>query len=147
MRRRITSTLEIGMWKAALAGAMLATTGATFCVAQEFAPAAYENAQRAQRGPVVTAGHIARLRAALKLTPSQQRYWPAVERALRRLNSGSAAGQSWGRRASAAVGQADAVRRVAAAARPLIGVLDEKQKQDGMRLIRALGFSSLASAM
>ncbi|MGH6768094.1 MAG: hypothetical protein ACRECO_03625 [Xanthobacteraceae bacterium] len=135
------------MLKAALAGVVLATTGATFCVAQDFAPAAYHRAQPAQRGPVVTAGHIARLRAALKLTPSQQKYWPAVERALRRLTGRAGSEQGWRRRASAAVGQADAARRVAAAARPLIGVLNDKQKQDGMRVIRALGFSSLASAM
>jgi hypothetical protein len=136
------------MLKAALAGAMLATMGATVCVAQDFAPAAYHGAQPAQRGPVVTSGHIARLRAALKLTPSQQKYWPAVAAALHRYAKASnRAASGLSQRARSAVGSADAARRVAAAARPLIGVLNEKQKQDGMRVIRALGFSSLASAL
>ena len=127
------------MWKAALAGAMLATTGTTLCLAQDFAN--YGTAQTEQRTPSVTAGHIARLRAALKLTAEQQKYWPAVEGALRRLSRNEASG------VRAAVGQANAIRRVAAAARPLIGSLTEKQRQDGVSVINALGFSSLASAM
>jgi hypothetical protein len=142
--------LEIGMWKAALAGAMLATMGVTTSLAQDFQATsyAYEGAQSAQRGPAVTAGHVARLRAALKLTPAQQRHWPAVAAALRNFTrqSGNAA-NGWRQRASAAVGSANAVRRVVAAARPLISSLTEQQRQDGLRVIHALGFSSLASAM
>jgi hypothetical protein len=137
------------MWKAALAGLMLATTGITFVQAEEHQYGAYESTQPGQRVPTVTAGNIARLKAALKLTASQQKYWPAVESALRRVGrrEASASDKGWAKRAGAAVGQADAVRRVAAAARPLISVLDEKQKESGMRVIRALGFSSLASAL
>jgi len=51
------------------------------------------------------------------------------------------------RRVAAAAVDANALRRVASAARPLISSLDEKQRQDGMRVINALGFSSLASAL
>ena len=131
------------MWKAALAGAMLATTGMNLCLAQDYDVANYGSAQT-ERTPTVTAGHIARLKAALSLTPEQQKYWPAVEAALRRLSSREASGL---RSVSAAVGQANALRRVAAAARPLIGALNERQKEAGMSVIRALGFSSLASAL
>jgi hypothetical protein len=136
------TTSEIGMWKAALAGVVLATTGATFCLAQDFEYSSATGTHTEQRAPTVTAGHIARLKAALKLTPEQHRFWPAVESALRRLSRRDAGGT-----VSAAVGQANAIRRVASAARPLIGALTEKQKEDGMRAIRALGFSSLASAL
>ena len=137
------------MWKAALAGAMLATTGVTFVQAQDHQYGAYESTQAGQRAPTVTSGHIARLKAALRLTPAQQKYWPAVESALRSLgrSEANASGRGWTKRAGAAVGSANAVRRVAAAARPLVSVLDERQKQDGMQVIRALGFSSLASAL
>ncbi len=137
------------MLKAALAGVLLATTGVTVVSAQEYQTASYENG-RSAASPRITEGHIARLRAALRLTGPQQHFWPAVESALRNLvhrhtpERGSAGVLH---RAVAAVGDANGIRRVAAAAGPLIGALDEKQKQDGMRVIRAMGFGSLASAL
>jgi hypothetical protein len=99
---------------------------------------------------VLTEGHIAQLRAALRLTAEQQRYWPAVASALRGLsrasiNSGSAQGIR--QHTSAAAGTLNAVRRVAAAARPLVGSLTPEQRQAGMHVIRASGFSHLASAL
>ena len=121
------------MWKAALAGAMLAATGPTFCLAQDVNSTNYEQSQPARRGPVVTAGHIAGLKAALRLTSEQQRYWPAVASALRAISGRSA--------------NADAVSRVISAAQPLINSLTAQQRQAGMRVIRASGFSSLASAL
>jgi hypothetical protein len=90
------------------------------------------------------------LRTALRLTATQQHFWPAVESALRNVvhrRSRDHASAGVLHRAAAAVGDADGMRRVAAAAGPLIGSLDEKQKQDGMRVIRAMGFGSLASAL
>jgi hypothetical protein len=147
MRHCTINTKEIGMLKAALAGMLLATTGVTFVSAQEYQTASYESRSA---GPRVTEGHIARLRAALKLTALQQRYWPAVESALRNLSHRQGrdhASTGMLRRAAAAVGDADGVRRVASAASPLIGTLDDKQKQDGMRVIRAMGFGSLAAAL
>jgi hypothetical protein len=135
------------MLKAALAGVLLATTGVTFVSAQDYQTTSYENRTTEPR---VTEGHIARLHAALKLTAVQQHYWPAVESALRNLSRRQGrdhASAGMLHRAAAAVGDADGVRRVAAAAGPLIGVLDEKQKQDGMRVIRAMGFGSLAAAL
>jgi hypothetical protein len=152
MSQRTTTTLEIGMWKAALAGAMLATMGATFVSAQEYETASYEGSQTSQtsRTPVVTEGHIARLRAALRLTAEQKSYWPAVESALRALShrqNKDHSADGIARRVAAAAFDANALRRVISAAGPLIGSLDDKQRQDGMRLIRALGFSSLAAAL
>jgi hypothetical protein len=137
------------MWKAALAGVMLATMGATIVSAQEYETASYEG-NRASRAPVVTEGHISRLKAALRLTAEQRSYWPAVESALRALahrQSKDRSGDGVVRRAAAAAVDANAMRRVASAAAPLIGSLDDKQRQDGMRVIRSLGFASLASAL
>ena len=70
------------MLKAALAGVLLATTGVTFVSAQEYQTASSESG-RSAAAPRVTEGHIARLRAALRLTAAQQHFWPAVESALR----------------------------------------------------------------
>jgi hypothetical protein len=141
------------MWKAALAGAMLAT-GATCVSAQNFETASYDldhaNASQASRGKVVTEGHIARLKAALRLTAAQLHHWPAVASALRSLSQRQSKDRSSdgvARRIAAAAVDANAMRRVAAAAAPLISSLDDKQRQDGMQVIRALGFSSLAAAL
>ena len=126
------------MWKAALAGVMLATTGVTCVSAQNYETASYEQGTpadtgHASAGKVVTAGHIARLKAALHLTAAQLHYWPAVESALRGLSqrqSKDRSGDGVARRIAAAGVDANALRRVVAAAGPLIGSLDEKQRQE-----------------
>jgi hypothetical protein len=141
------------MYKAALAGAVLAAMGTTCTFAQNYETASYE--QTGESGhtsgaKVVTAGHIARLKAALRLTSAQLHYWPAVESALRGLSqrqSKDHSGDGVARRIAAAAIDANALRRVVSAAGPLIGSLDEMQRQDGLRVIRALGFASLASAL
>jgi hypothetical protein len=166
--------MEFGMWKAALAGVTLATVGATFAEAQdlkgydqqEFKQAYQQDFQTASLqtsslrtaalhhgGGSITSGSIARLKAALKLRPDQQHLWPAVESALHGLMHRQARDtgsdgfvERWSNRATTAVVNADGMRRLASAAGPLIGSLDEKQKQDGMRVVRALGFADLASA-
>ena len=76
------------MWKAALVGAIALTTGTVFSVsaqAQSFAVDSYESQAPAQRGPVITEAHIARLKSALNLTSAQHQYWAPVESALRGL--------------------------------------------------------------
>jgi hypothetical protein len=143
------------MWKVALAGAMLATVGVPCASAQTYETASYEQGQVSQtsytsQAKVVTEGHIARLKAALRLTSAQLHYWPAVESALRGLShrqSKDRSADGMARRIAAAAVDANALRRVVSAAGPLIGSLDDKQRQDGMRIIRSLGFSSLASAL
>jgi hypothetical protein len=140
------------MWKVALASAMLATVGVPCAFAQTYETASYEESQvsHASQTKVVTEGHIARLKAALRLTSAQLHYWPAVESALRSLShrqSKDRSADGMARRIAAAAVDANALRRVVSAAGPLIGSLDDKQRQDGMRIIRSLGFSSLASAL
>ena len=138
------------MWKIALAGAMLAATGASLSFAQIIETETTAVTQTAS-GPVVTEGQIASLKSVLKLKPEQQRHWPAVASALRNLahrqnraQADSATG--WRQRVASAAFDANAIRRVASAAAPLIGSLDDRQKQEGMRLVHSLGFGSLASA-
>ena len=98
---------------------------------------------------VVTEAHIVRLRTALKLKPSQEGHWHSLEAALRALARAPQSDQSDGfihrvrTRLKGMALDASAVRRVAAAARPLIASLDEDQKREGMAVVRALGVSGL----
>jgi len=136
------------MWKAALAAAMLATMGATVVAAQDYATQDYTTAAvEPAQGGAVTEGHIARIKAALKLRPGQQQYWPAVESALRNLNRRSqAASAGMVRRAAAVVIDANDLRRLTSVAGPLLSSLDDAQKENGLRVVRSMGFGHLASA-
>jgi hypothetical protein len=140
------------MWKAALAGAMLATGTTSLAVAETLdAPQAHY--EQAAGGPVIKEAHIARLRTALDLKPEQQRYWGPVEAALRALarqqtRVASAGGfvTRMSDRATGAATTAIQLRRLAAAAAPLIRVLDDTQKQRAMSVASASGFGHLAAA-
>ena len=108
------------------------------------------------QGVVITEGHIAALKAALALTPAQERHWAPVANALRALARQSSAGEEeqsdgWAQRARrkvAGVGASAAgLRRVMTSARPLIRALDSEQKQQAIALARSLGIHSIASAM
>jgi hypothetical protein len=134
------------MWKAALVGAVALAAIGTTTVAT-VTPAAAESI-------VVTSAQIGQLKGMLRLTPAQERYWPPVEAALRSLARQSAAEddndgfvQKVRSRASAMASNAAGIRRAWAAARPLIRVLDDEQKQSVMGLARSLGIGHLASAL
>ena len=126
------------MVKAALAGMLaLAVIGST--------PLSAEPAANSQ---------IAQVKSMLRLTPSQERYWPAVEAALRNLarqavqdEDGEGAFQRMKARARSFTSNAAAIQRVVAAARPLIRVLDEQQKETARALVSSYGATSLASAL
>ena len=132
------------MWKAALVGAFaLATIGITGVSAQDFDG----------NTVVITESHIARFKAALRLTAAQERHWPAVEAALRNLTrqrtqDDSNSGMVYRLSSKAAGFVVDAIgfKRVAAAAGPLLRSLDEEQKQSALQAASAMGFSNLASA-
>jgi hypothetical protein len=137
--------MEACMWKAALVGAFaLATIGITGVSAQDGEGNSF----------VVTESHIAQFRAALRLTAAQERYWPAVESALRNLVKRQQAqddgsnGMVYRLSSKAAGIVVDAVgfKRVVAAAAPLLKSLDEEQKEQARSAARAMGFASLASA-
>jgi hypothetical protein len=126
------------MLKAALAGAFaLVAIGST--------PLSAEPAANSQ---------IAQVKSMLRLTPAQERYWPAVEAALRNLarqaareDDGDSMMQRVKARARSLTSNAAAIQRVVAAARPLIRVLDEQQKQTARSLVSSYGGTSLASAL
>src|ERR1700674_778733 len=72
--------MESCMWKAGIAGALaLATVGSSLALTTA---SEARNSFRPASGIVLTEGHIARLKAALKLTAAQEKYWPAVAAAL-----------------------------------------------------------------
>jgi hypothetical protein len=141
------------MWKAALVGAVaLATMGSNLALADDVS--ADRGQVSAQSGIVLTEAHISQARQVLRLTAEQEKYWPAVEAALRHLvqrhsqddGSGSMLSRI-GNRAAGAASAAMGIKRVWAAAQPLIRVLDEDQKRSAMAMVHSLGIGKLASAL
>lgn len=133
------------MWKAALVGAVaLAAIGTT--TVTTVTPVSAEPL-------AVTSSHIGQLKSMLQLTPAQERYWPPVEAALRNLVRQAADEDDSGfvqkvrARAASITANASGIRRVWAAARPLLRTLDPEQKQSVMLLARSLGISHLAAAL
>jgi hypothetical protein len=105
---------------------------------------------------VVTDGMIARLKAALHLSPAQEIHWQRLEATLRDTvqqrhvadatgSTGASAGfvQRVRTRMRSVVLDAWAARRVAVAARPLIATLDDNQKRVGEATLRDMGVASL----
>jgi len=96
---------------------------------------------------------IARIKRALRLTPAQEPYWVPVEAALRDLNRRQAQSENEGlvrrishRVVSIALNSAT-IRRLAAAARPLIGVLDAQQMQTAHGLAQEMGLGPVVAAL
>jgi zinc resistance-associated protein len=134
------------MWKALIAGTTILTiAGSTLASAQQPAPA--ERPHHAQlTGDDIAAftdARIAALKTALRLTPEQEKNWPAVEQALRdiskeRLARRAARGtaertvdatERLRDRADALAARAAGLRRLADAEKPLYQSLDEAQKR------------------
>ena len=135
------------MWKALIAG--------LFALAF-FGSIAGSGPASADPSPRLEAG-IARFKAALRLTPAQERHWPRVEAALRsvanetdRQQVADASPQPGffrrvGTRATEMALSAASMRRLVSAAQPLVKSLDEGQKREAITLARAMGFGSLAA--
>lgn len=75
---------------------------------------------------------IMRYRTALRLKAEQEKYWPAVASALRRLAREPQVDEA-------------AVRRFAPAASALFASLDDSQKQTAMQLVQRAGLTQYAS--
>jgi hypothetical protein len=95
---------------------------------------------------------IARFKAALRLTPDQERHWPRVESALRDIarkpdQADEQRGmlRRIGSRATEMMLSASAVKRLVSAAQPLMKTLDQEQKSKAMQIARAMGFASVAA--
>jgi len=143
------------MFKGALVGAIALTTGmiVSLASAQTAQAEPLEQDGGPSSGIVVKHFHIERLRSALNLTPEQRPYWAPVEAALRDMarqsrEMASADGfmQRMNDRARSVASDAMRLRRLAAAARPLIKTLDEQQKREAMMLARHYGFDRLVAA-
>jgi len=142
------------MWKAALTGAVaLVTMGSTGALAEtQTLQASYRAHSQASSGRLEYG--IARFKAALRLTPDQERHWPRVESALRDIARNSDQTEDAerrgtlrqiGSRATEIVLSAAAMRRLVSAAQPLMRTLDDEQRSKALQLARAMGFGSVAA--
>ena len=101
---------------------------------------------------IITESHIARLRAALRLTPAQHAHWAPVEAALSELARQQARGEAAGftakltDRSSAVAATTTHLRRIKAIALPLIHSLDDNQKRDAIAFGRNMGLQQLVAA-
>ena len=141
------------MLKSALVGAFaLATIGSSVAIAQDYQLQSYTQERTGSDNGVVNS-RIAQFKSALNLKSDQQRYWPRVEAVLRDVVSrahqqeASAEGyvQRVSNRVTSAMVTANAVRRLVAAASPLVKTLDPGQKQVAMAMARDTGFGAVAA--
>ena len=134
------------MWKTLVAGtAALAIAGSTLAYAQQPAPAEQSHRSHLTADDIAafTDARIAAFKTVLKLTPPQEKNWPAVEQALRDIGKERAARLEARRadhqhrdaverlqvRAAALTDRATALRRLADAEKPLYESLDQTQKR------------------
>lgn len=105
----------------------------------------------AEQGPQASID-VARIKNVLKLSPNQARYWAPVEAALRDLARHQVHDESEGlvrrvgHRAISIVLTSAAIERLAVAARPLIAVLDDEQKQNARGLAQEMGLGPVVMA-
>ena len=93
---------------------------------------------------------IASIKERLRLSPSQEYYWPAVENALRavaRKIHASRQGDPNGAGAPAIDPEAEEVRQLKSAAMPLLFQLREDQKREVRTLARLIGLDKVAAAI
>ncbi len=102
----------------------------------------------------LTQVNVARIKAALKLTPEQQAYWPPIEVALRdiqREQADPSANPGLLRRISnrvvSVVLNGAAAARLAAAARPLVKALTSEQRDTAISLAREMGLGPMLAAL
>lgn len=142
------------MLKSALAGAFaLATVGCSLSFAQDYQLQSYPQERASSADTSMVNSRIAQFKSALQLNSDQQRHWPRVEAVLRdvvaraKVQEASADGyiQRVTSKVGSAVVNANAVRRLVAAAHPLIKSLDPGQKQVAMAMARDMGFGAVAA--
>jgi zinc resistance-associated protein len=131
------------MWKVVIAGiAALWIAGPAFALTKQPSQADRPR-MSADDMAALTDARIAARKAALKLTPDQEKHWPALEQALRDISKERRARREERRtveqpadgiqrlrdRADALTTRAGELRRVADAAQPLYQSLDDAQKR------------------
>ncbi len=96
---------------------------------------------------------IARVKRMLKLTDEQKAYWPPVEAALRGLARRQTAQETGGlvrrisHRVVSVVLDSVAIKRLVAAARPLVATLRDDQKQTALGLAQEMGLGPVLAAL
>jgi hypothetical protein len=99
----------------------------------------------------LTQVNVTRIRTALKLTPAQQPYWPPIEAALRDIAREQQEPEGIirriGHRVVAVVLNSAAAARLAAAARPLIHMLNDEQRQIATSLAQEMGLGPMLAAL
>jgi hypothetical protein len=96
--------------------------------------------------------NVARIKSVLKLTTEQEPYWPPVEAALRNVARQQVRAEPAGfvrrisRRVVSIVLNSAAVERLAVAARPLIGKLDQEQMRAASGLAQEMGLGPVVMA-
>jgi hypothetical protein len=91
---------------------------------------------------ILNDAQIASIKARLKLTPDQQRYWPGVEAALRGI--AYKINKSGGKLASIDADGPE-VQQLKSAAIPLIMMFSEQQKNEVRQLVQVMGLQKLAA--
>jgi hypothetical protein len=91
---------------------------------------------------ILNDAQIASIKARLKLTPDQQRYWPGVEAALRGI--AYKVNKSGGKLAAIDAEGAE-VQQLKSAAIPLIMMFSEQQKDEVRQLVQVMGLQKLAA--
>jgi hypothetical protein len=95
-------------------------------------------------------GQIAGIKERLKLSPSQESYWPAVETALRAVARKIHSARKGNQNAPAASQidpDSDEVQQLKSAAMPLLFQLREDQKEEVRKLARIIGLDQVAAAI
>lgn len=96
---------------------------------------------------------IARVKRMLKLTDEQKAYWPPVEAALRGLARRQTAQETGelvrriSHRVVSIVLDSVAIKRLVAAARPLVATLRDDQKQTALGLAQEMGLGPVLAAL
>jgi hypothetical protein len=127
-----------------LCASVLALT--TLFAAPTFTPAFA--AELAYAEPAQPRINIARVKSVLNLSAEQRAYWPPVEAALRDLaRRQTTEASGFINRVSNYVYDSRTIARLGAAARPLVRVLDERQKADAIMLCREMGLGQVLAAL
>ncbi len=123
---------------------------AVFCLVPALSSYAYAS-EPVTAAAELTKIDVARIRTALKLTPAQQAYWPPIEAALRDISHARPEPEGLMRRISHRVVSVAlngaAVARLAAAARPLVKVLDDEQRHIAIALAQEMGLGPMLAAL
>jgi hypothetical protein len=96
-----------------------------------------------QTNNVLNDAQIASIKTRLKLTPDQQRNWPAVEAALRNITYKK--DPKSGSKLASVDPNSQAVQELKSAAIPLIMMFSEQQKNEVRQLVQVMGLQKLAA--